>query len=40
VRDVVTELRAFAAEITLGCHGIAPIFCRRNSPASNNLLDS
>ena len=25
VRDVISELRPFAAEFTLGCHGIAPI---------------
>jgi hypothetical protein len=29
VGDVVAELRAFAAEITLGCHGIAPILILR-----------
>jgi hypothetical protein len=26
VGDIVAELRSFAAEFTLGCHGIAPIW--------------
>jgi hypothetical protein len=32
VRDVVAELRAFAAEITFVCHDFAPILNGRRSP--------
>jgi hypothetical protein len=33
VGDVVSELRPFAAEITLGCHDVAPISIREASKA-------
>jgi hypothetical protein len=39
VGDVVSELRAFAAEIALGCHdGIAPILYCRSSPAPESIV--
>jgi hypothetical protein len=41
VGDVVTELRAFAAEITFGCHDlVAPISNRRSSPALGLIDES
>ncbi len=41
VRDVIAELRAFAAKITFGCHGVTPIFFRteRDFHAASGIAD-